>query len=137
MAFLDGISSPEEAKTLLRSLTPEQVQVHIWTTAVVDVLYPLAYGSFFAGVALTFYRHFGLFLAIPSFLVIPVDIAEGLVQIYALRGSEDWLDYKAFLTPAKFALFYLGFAIGAFAWGRWLWRRLGTGSGDRANSPVP
>jgi hypothetical protein len=123
MTFLDAIASPEEARAHLSSLSAEQVRVHIWTTAIVDVLYPIFYGGLFAGVALSSFRHFGLLLAIPSFLVIPVDIAEGVVQIYALLGTGDWLAAKAILTPLKFILFFMGFAIAAYAWGHWLIRR--------------
>lgn len=124
MVFIDSVSSPETATEMVKSYSPEQIQIHIWTTAILDVLYPLVYGSFFAGVALACYRHFGLFLAIPSFLVIPVDIAEGVVQIYGLMGNYDWLGWKAFLTPLKFGLFFIGFGIALVAWIRWLWQKL-------------
>lgn len=124
MTFLDAIISPEQARAHLSNLSAEQVRVHIWTTAVVDVLYPIFYGGLFAGVALSSFRHFGLFLALPSFLVIPVDIAEGLVQIYALLGIGDWLAAKLVLTPLKFGLFFMGLAISVYAWGRWLVQRL-------------
>ena len=120
MSFLDAISSPEEAKQLVASLSEEQKQVHIWVTAVLDVAYPLVYGMFFAGVALASFRHFGFFLAIPSFLVIPVDIAEGMVQIYGLLGHTDWLDWKLVLTPLKFALVLIGLTVAVVAWIQWL-----------------
>ena len=118
-SFLDAISSPEDARGLLGALTDEQKRVHVWTTSVVDVVYPLVYGCFFAGVALSCFRHFGLLLAIPSFLVIPVDILEGVVQVYALLGLGDFLDWKALLTPAKFGLFFLGFGIAILGWCNW------------------
>lgn len=124
MTFLDAISSPEQARAHIEALSPEQIRVHIWTTAIVDVLYPLAYGGFFIGVALASYRRFGLLLAIPSILVIPVDIAEGVVQIYALTGMGDWLASKAVLTPLKFLLFYMGFAVAIFAGLRWCYQKL-------------
>ncbi len=120
MTFLDSLTSPDESRQLVLALSEEQVRVHIWTTAVLDVLYPLVYGSFFAGVALASYRRFGLFLAMPALIVIPVDVAEGVVQIYGLMGNLALLDWKAFLTPAKFALFYLAFAIALIAWITWL-----------------
>ena len=120
LVFLDSISSPEQAKELVNGYSAEQIQVHIWTTAVLDVLYPLAYGSFFAGIAMASFRHFGFFLALPSFLVIPVDITEGLIQIYGLTGNLDLLDWKAILTPLKFGLFFFGFAVAVIAGLRWL-----------------
>ena len=120
MSFLDALSDPGEAKALVASFNDEQIRVHTWVTAVLDVLYPLVYGMFFAGVALASFRHFGFFLAIPAFLVIPVDIAEGLVQIYGLRGHIDWLDWKIVLTPLKFGLFLIALTISVVAGIQWI-----------------
>ena len=124
MTFLDALSSPEAAKAHVAALSAEQIRVHIWTTAVVDVLYPLVYGPFFAGVALACFPRFGLMLAAPSFLVIGVDITEGVVQIAGLLGEPQWLDWKAVLTPAKFGLFFIGLGIAVVGWLKWGWEKV-------------
>jgi len=120
LTLLDSITSPGDARGLINSFTPEQITAHVWTTAIVDLAYPLAYGLFFAGSALCFFGRFGVYLAIPAFLVIPVDLVEGVVQVLGLLGTVDLLDWKAILTPAKFVLFFAGMAITVLGWLVWL-----------------
>jgi len=47
--------------------------------ATLDVIYPLAYGSLFAGVALRFFSQYGVYLALPALLAIPVELIEGVI----------------------------------------------------------
>tara|TARA_R110002072_G_scaffold56097_12_gene145618 strand:- start:7090 stop:7575 length:486 start_codon:yes stop_codon:yes gene_type:complete len=120
LTLLDSITSPSDSRGLIGSFTQEQIMVHVWTTAVVDVAYPLAYGLFFAGTALCFFGRFGLYLALPAFTVIPVDLIEGVVQVLGLLGTVDLLDWKAILTPAKFILFFAAMGIAMLGWVVWL-----------------
>lgn len=119
LTLLDSITSPDDARALIASFSPEQITAHVWTTAVVDVAYPLAYGLFFAGSALCFFGRFGIYLAVPAFLVIPVDLIEGAVQVLGLLGTVDLLDWKAILTPAKFVLFFVAMGITVLGWFVW------------------
>ena len=52
--LIDEMWKPEEIRDFIGTLSPEQKRAHIWTTATLDVLYPLTYGSFFAGMAIRF-----------------------------------------------------------------------------------
>ena len=127
ITFLDGISSPDEARALLASFTEQQRSAHAWATATLDVAYPLAYAGFFAGSALLVFRRFGRSLATVALLAIPVDLLEGAVQVLALTGTADLLGMKAVVTPAKFLLFLVGAGIALVAWSVWLlrWARAG------------
>ncbi len=124
ITFVDAMSDPEQVRQSISALTTDQKHAHAWITATVDVAYPLAYGGLFAGAALKFYPQLGGFLALPSLIVIPVDLLEGVVQILALADITDWLQLKAILTPAKTTLFLAGLAIAAVGGVRALIRRL-------------
>lgn len=124
--LIDEMYLPDQIKAHLASLTPSQKYVHAWVTATLDVAYPLAYGGFFIGMALRFFGRYGAWLALPGVLVIPVDLAEGLVQILLLNGVESVLGYKQILTPLKLGLFFPGLAIavlGGLIAARHKWRR--------------
>lgn len=92
-------------------MTATQRSVHIWLTATVDVIYPFCYGSFFIGVALKAYERAGIWLALPSLLVIPVDLFEGFTQVMLLSGHEAWVGAKSIATPTKLVLFLAGILI--------------------------
>ena len=126
LAYLDAISDPQEARTLIASLSMEQRIAHAWVTATVDVAYPLAYGAFFIGSAYAFYGRFGGLIALPFFVLIPTDLIEGVVQVAALNGWVDWLDAKAILTPLKFLLFLFGVVTTVLGWVLFLVSRLRT-----------
>ncbi len=106
--MIDEMSNPEAIRTHLASMTQEQKNVHLWTTATLDVLYPFAYGLLFAGMALRFFGPLGPLLAAPSFLVIPFDLAEGAVQVLTLSGDDRLLWLKVYVTPIKLGLFLFG-----------------------------
>lgn len=103
--FLDGIVSPAEAQAVLDQMIPAQKSVHLWTTASLDVAYPIIYGALFIGASLRFFPQYGHWLALPGLLAIPVDLLEGVVQCLALAGNPDLLVAKVVLTPLKFLLF--------------------------------
>ena len=114
VTLLDGIGPALEAQELLASMSETQKTAHFRMTLWLDMLFPLAYGGFFAGMVLRNFEKPGVWLAIPAFLVIPIDIAENVIQLIALSGNESLLGAKSLLTPTKFALFNVA-AVIAFA----------------------
>lgn len=124
ITFIDAISDPAEVRQAISAMSAGQRVVHAWITATLDVAYPLAYGSLFAGSAVAFYGRFGRFIAAPLLVVVPVDLLEGVVQVLALTDVADLIDAKAVLTPLKTVLFLLGFATTVIGWVIWLARRI-------------
>ena len=113
--LIDSISDPAKASAVIAGLTDMQRTVHIWTTATLDVAYPLAYGGLFAGLALRFLGKAGKWLSLPAFAAIPADVSEGVVQVLALTGTEGVIGAKAILTPLKFGLFMVAALIALLA----------------------
>lgn len=124
MQFVDSISDPEAVRAVIAGFSDQQVTVHIWVTAILDVIYPLVYGTLFAGVALRFFPGGGIWVALPGLLAIPVDLAEGVVQVLALSNTVDLIDLKAILTPLKTGLFLLGLLIAVAGWLKWLYQKV-------------
>lgn len=124
VTFVDALSVPQEVREVIAQMSSSQQVAHAWITGTLDVTYPLVYGLFFAGSALCFFPGIGKWLALPILLAIPVDLAEGVVQILALTQQQDWLSAKAFLTPLKSALFLSGLLITVLGWGRWALSRM-------------
>lgn len=62
--FIDEMSSAERISAHIRAMSADQWAVHAWTTAAIDVIYPFAYAFFFIGVAIRYFVHFGVRLAI-------------------------------------------------------------------------
>jgi len=122
LRLLDAISDPDEVRNVLAGMSGAQRTAHAWITATLDVAYPLAYGTFFGAVALHFFPRQD-WLALPALLVIPVDLVEGVVQVFALLDITDWVDAKALLTPLKMWLFYAALAVAVAGWALWLYRR--------------
>ncbi len=119
--IIDEMSDPEIIRQHIREMNDTQRSVHAWMTATLDVAYPLTYGSLFAGLAL---RAFKPTFSVPATAVIPVDLAEGVVQVMALTGGESLLWLKAYLTPLKLLLFVAAMMIAIFAVVRALRNRL-------------
>ena len=109
---IDEMSDPDAIRQHIAEMTALQRSVHAWTTATLDVAYPLTYGPLFAGLIL---RAFDARIALPAILVIPTDLAEGVVQVIALTGNLDVLWLKAWLTPAKLGFFILAMVIALVA----------------------
>lgn len=124
MQFIDSMSEPDVVRATIAGFSPEQVTVHIWVTAVLDVIYPLVYGALFIGVALRFFPKAGVWIALPGLIVIPVDLAEGVVQVLALTDSVDLIDLKAILTPLKTNLFIVALLIAIAGWLKWLYLKI-------------
>lgn len=109
--IIDEMHDPAKIRDHVAGFSDTQKSVHAWMTATLDVAYPFAYGSLFMGMALRFFNRFGFWLALPSLLVIPVDLAEGYVQVLFLTGNDSLLGYKQVLTPLKLGLFIPGLII--------------------------
>ncbi|MFT7473022.1 MAG: hypothetical protein ACI8XU_002926 [Kiritimatiellia bacterium] len=105
-ALLDVSTTFAASEELLQSMSAQQKRAHLWITLLLDVPFPFAYGGLFLGLCLRHGGRFALYFAAPAFLVIPVDLIENAVQAIALLGNETLLPAKAYLTPAKFLLFY-------------------------------
>lgn len=124
ITLIDPISSPDEVRAVIKGMSEQQRLVHAWTTATLDVAYPLVYGTLFAAVALRFFPTYGGYLALLPLAAIPVDLVEGVVQILALTGTADFVDAKAVITPIKSSLFGFGFFVSIAAWIRWAYFRI-------------
>jgi len=99
------------------AMTPTQRTVHSWMTATLDVAYPLSYGALFIGMALRFFGKVGVWIALPSMLVIPVDLTEGVIQVFLLNGYSDIAYLKEIVTPLKLILFVWGLVVALIALG--------------------
>lgn len=99
---IDEMSNPEAIRQHIGEMSVLQRNVHAWTTATLDVAYPLTYGPLFAGLVL---RAFRTLFAVPAIAVIPIDLTEGIVQVLALTQTRDLLWLKAYVTPTKLVLF--------------------------------
>ena len=122
--FIDSISSPEELRTIIDGMSATQKDSHAWATATLDVAFPVSAGLLFAGVALCFFPKYGIYLAIPGLLAIPVDLFEGVIQILALTNTADLLDLKAIVTPLKACLLLSGLLIATIGWLSWVYFKL-------------
>ncbi len=109
--ILDRLSSVDDTRALLASMTAAQKNSHFWMTLLLDYAFPLTYGAFFAGLALRFPGRIGMVLAVPALLVFGADVSENMVQLLALKGVDGLLFTKEFLTPAKFFLFNIAAVI--------------------------
>lgn len=134
LTLLDGLSDPNEARALIAEMSEAQKQVHLWTTGILDVIFPLAYGGLFVGLAWRFFGSAGSLLALPGLAVVPIDLTEGVVQILALGGSEDVLVHKVWVTPLKFGLFIAAAVVAVAALGVALARFVRRRGERRSNS---
>jgi hypothetical protein len=102
--MLDLTLNGTQARAFLAQLTPWQRDVHAHATLIYDGLYPLAYGAFFAGLAVRLGGAPAGWVALTMLAGMVADYAENIVQLLALSGRADLLDAKTVLTPLKFAL---------------------------------
>lgn len=102
--MLDLTLNGAEARALLAQMSSWQRDVHAHATLLYDGLYPLAYGAFFAGLAVRLGGAKARWIALVMLGGMIADYAENIVQLLALSGRADWLDAKTLLTPLKFAL---------------------------------
>ncbi len=102
--MLDLTLNGASARALLARLSPWQRDIHAHATLIYDGLYPLAYGAFFAGLAMRLGGPQARWVALVMLAGMLSDYAENIIQLLALSGRVDWLDAKTVLTPLKFAL---------------------------------
>lgn len=115
--LIDEISDPQHVAPQVALMSSLQIKAHIWVTAILDVLFPLAYAALFAGLALRFLGSVGKILFIPAILAAVTDLSEGVLQIMIFHGSEWAVLQKALVTPLKFGLFVIAVAIALIALG--------------------
>ena len=109
--IIDEMFIAEDINAHIDAMSLHQRLLHAWLTGTIDVLYPFAYGAFFIGVAVKCFGRFGFWLALPSILVIPADLAEGVSQVMLLIGREGFMDLKLIATPIKLILYLFGLSV--------------------------
>ena len=122
---LDRWADPEKVRSMVEAMSEVQREAHWWMTATLDSAYPLTYGCFFAGTAVRFLGRWGPWLALPSWICIPVDLVENIAQLCILSGDSVGLAVKAIATPMKVVIFLLGLCTTLVALAAGLWRRRG------------
>lgn len=127
--IIDEVSDPEKIRMIVAAMTPEQRSAHWWMTLVLDYVYPIAYGMFFAGLALRYFGKAGLWLAVPTMICVPADIVENTMQLLILAGDESAIEVKAIATPIKLVTFIVGVVITLAGLGIASYRRI-TVTGD-------
>ena len=105
LSILDEMSDPDEIRARLAAMSPAQKTSHWWMTLLLDYAYPLAYGSFFAGLSLRFFGKVGLLLAIQAFISITADMIENTLQLFILTGHLELIEIKSVVTPIKLVTF--------------------------------
>ncbi|MCH9750602.1 MAG: hypothetical protein K0U61_00135 [Alphaproteobacteria bacterium] len=113
--IIDEISDPDQIRAVVAAMTPEQMSAHWWMTLSLDYFYPLAYGAFFAGLALRYFGAAGLWIIVPSMIVVPADIIENTVQLFILSGDQSLIGVKVFATPIKLVSFIVAGLIALIA----------------------
>ena len=120
MVHLDSRILPGESWSTLNDYTPGLREVHIWSTASLDVVFPLAYSALFAGLIWRGLPERFQWLVWFASATLLADLGEGLIQIILLNqdltaitysDSEPLLWLKAALTSLKFS----GFVASAIA----------------------
>ncbi|MEL6662976.1 MAG: hypothetical protein AAFR33_08230 [Pseudomonadota bacterium] len=110
-------AAAQDALMLIKS-RPNAVGIHLYLSAGVDMLYPLAYGIFVAGLCFRYGAPRGGLYALPILAAAGFDIAENVVQVIALTGDPEILALKTVLTPAKFGFAAIGSLIAIWLWAR-------------------
>jgi len=122
--IIDEISDPDQIRSVVAAMTPAQKSAHWWMTLSLDYFYPLAYGSFFAGIAFRYFGKNGLWLAVPALICVPADIVENTIQLFILSGDESLIWLKAIVTPIKLVTFIIGALIALAGLGLGAYRRI-------------
>ena len=99
--FIDADFTQTAALATLDGLSAEQKDFHFWVTALLDTLYPLVYGGFFAGMVARLAGAMRSWAVWPGLIGVDCDFAENITQMMALAGNPDWLFLKDVLTPLK------------------------------------
>jgi hypothetical protein len=102
--LLDTVLTGDAARKRLAELSLTQRDLHLWTTALLDSLYPFAYGNLCLALARRGPPLWTRRLMWVTVAGVLADLSENAVQLLALTGTADWLAAKNVLTPAKFGL---------------------------------
>ena len=102
--LLDISMSGPDALKRLGEMTDAHKQAHTWITLFLDSLYPIAYGSFFAGATYKLLGHTKGWLTFPALLTVIADFGENIAQMLAMNGQENLIMAKSILTPIKFSM---------------------------------
>jgi hypothetical protein len=102
--LLDTVLTGGAAHKRLAELSASQRDLHFWTTALLDSLYPFAYGNLCLTLARRGPPLWTRRLAWLTLAGVLADLSENIVQLLALVGTADYLTTKNWLTPAKFGL---------------------------------
>lgn len=129
LQIIDELSDPDQIRAVVAAMTEDQRSAHWWMTLVLDYFYPLAYGGFFAGLALRNFGAAGVWLAIPAMIVVPADIIENTIQLFILSGDQSLIWVKPIVTPIKLVTFIVAGLIALAGLGLAVYRRV-TGHSD-------
>lgn len=121
--LLDTLATEVDVQAQLDVMSLEEKNSHFWMTLILDMIFPIVYGGFFAGVALRFFEGKAKWLAVPAFTVALIDVAENTVQLFLLNDVGGLIALKPILTPAKFTLFNVAALIAVVALVFGLYRR--------------
>ena len=124
LQIIDELSDPDQIRAVVAAMSPEQLSAHWWMTLVLDYFYPLAYGGFFAGLALRYFGSAGIWLAIPAMICVPADVIENTIQLFILSGDQSLIDVKSVVTPIKLVTFIIAALIALAALVFAVYRRL-------------
>ena len=80
LQILDRFGDPDQVRTVLAAMTDDQKSAHWWMTLLLDYLYPVAYGGFFAGVIWRFFGKFGGWLALLALAAGVADAIENTID---------------------------------------------------------
>ena len=121
--IIDEMWDGEQITAHIAAMSETQRQVHAVMTGTLDVAYPLAYGTWQAGMAARFLGNPGRWIALLSIACVPVDLIEGASQIALLMGKAEFLNIKLIATPIKLALFTPGLFLALVAGYQWFGSR--------------
>ena len=99
--YLDTISQPELAQSVLASLTPEEAATHFWVTVTLDTLFPLTYGGLFAGLVLRFFRRWQTIACVPAVLAGVTDLTENMVRGAGAVGRRECARRESLVDAAE------------------------------------
>ena len=122
--ILDELSNADQIRRVVAEMSAEQRAGHWWMTLVLDYAYPLAYGCFFAGLALRNFDKAGFWIAVPAFVSIPADMIENTIQLFILSGDDALIWVKTIITPIKLVSFVLAGINALLGMGLAVYRRL-------------
>jgi len=100
-AFMDEALTEAAALETLNGLSSDQKSFHFWVTALLDTLYPLVYGGFFAGMITRLAGSMRSWAVWPGLIGVDCDFVENITQLLALADNPGWLFLKDVVTPIK------------------------------------